>query len=515
MDGAHSLIRSLVDAGVDVCFSNPGTTEMHLVAALDEVPQMRAVLTLFEGVATGAADGYARMAGRPAATLLHLGPGMSNGLANLHNARRARTPMVNLIGDHATHHKRLDAPLEADIDALAGTVSGWVRRSLSTPDLGADAADAVSAASRDTIATLVVPSNVAWSEGGQTSGTTRARRLPTVPDSVVQSAADALASGGSTVLFLGGGALLEQPLLAAARVAASTGARLMCETFPARMERGEGLPVVPPLAYLPEEALRQLEGVTRLILVGARAPVAFFAYPDAPGMLVPDGCQVLELAGVDEDVPAALEALALQVAGDAEAVLAVVGRPDLPTGALTPQSLGQVVAALLPEQAVVMDEGLTTSAALVAATASAPRHDWLWLTGGAIGMGLPAATGAAVACPDRPVISLQADGSAMYTIQALWTQAREQLDVTTIIINNGAYAILELELARVGTRGSGERATALLELRRPNLDFTALAAGFGVPASRAHTADELAEQLAKALAEPGPHLIEAMVTPAP
>ena len=513
MNGAHALVRSLVDAGVDVCFANPGTSEMHFVAALDDVPQMRAVLTLFEGVASGAADGWARMTGRPAATLLHLGPGLANGIANLHNAQRARTPLLNVVGDHATTHKRYDAPLESDIDALAGTVSTWVRRSLSTADLAADAMDALAAACGPPggVATLVLPADVSWGEGGRPAPSPRRRRASLVHPDTVAEVGQVLGGTGAAVLCLGGDALTERGLLAASRVATQTGARLLCETFPARLPRGAGLPVVRPLPYPPEPALETLAGTDSLVLAGAREPVAFFAYPGLPGTFAPDDCAVHVLAEPGQDSTAALEALADLIAPDAEPVVSAAARPDLPQGPLTPQTLADVLGALLPENAVVVDEALTSGRFLAAATSGCPRHDWLTLTGGAIGQGLPTATGAAVACPDRPVVAVQADGSAMYTITALWTCAREQLDVTAVICDNGAYAILDGELQRVGASQGGARARQLLELRRPDLDFVALATGLGVPATRARTAEELAEQLAQAFAEPGPHLIDAVL----
>ena len=515
MNGAQALIRTLVTAGVDVCFANPGTSEMHFVAALDDVPEMRAVLTLFEGVATGAADGYGRMARRPAATLLHLGPGLGNGIANLHNARRARTPLINIVGDHATYHKRLDAPLESDIDALAGAVSGWFRRSLSTADLAADAVDAIAAAcaAPGCVATLVLPADISWGDGGQLAAPARRRRPAAVDPAVVQQVGEVLSGAGPTVLFLGGNALTEQGLLAAARVAAQTGARLLCETFPARLPRGAGLPFVRTLAYPPEPALAELASTCHLVLAGALDPVAFFAYPGLPGRFAPEGCAVHVLAQPGEDATAALCALADAIAPDAEAVVSTPSRPQLPTGPLTPASLADVLGALLPERAIVVDEAITSGEQLAAATAGCPRHDWLPVTGGAIGQGLPLAAGAAVACPDRPVIGIQADGSAMYTISALWTYAREQLDITTIICNNRSYAVLNGELTRVGAASDGQRARRLLDLTQPDLDFVALATGMGVPASRACTADELAEQLQCALAEPGPHLIDAILAP--
>ncbi|HXW86914.1 MAG TPA: acetolactate synthase large subunit [Streptosporangiaceae bacterium] len=521
MKGAEAVVRTLAGCGVTTCFANPGTSEMHTVAALDAVPELRGVLCLFEGVATGAADGFGRMTGRPAAALLHLGPGLANGLANLHNARRARTPLLALVGDHATYHTRFDAPLESDIGALAGSVSGWVRRSARSADAGADAADAVAAAlgPPGQVATLILPADVTWTDGGEPA-TPRADRPPApVPAVLIDRGEAALRGaiehGGESVTILLGGAGLTRPALeAASRIAAATGARLVAETFPARQERGAGVPSLPRLAYLVELAAAQLAGTRQLILAGASAPVSFFAYPGKPSTPVPPGCQVQVLAGPGDDVPGALAELAGRVAPDAAPVPQQPGQPDVPHGELTGESAAAVIGALLPEGAIVCDEANTSGLWLSAATAGAPPHDWLSLTGGAIGQGLPVATGAAIACPDRPVLALEADGSAMYTVSALWTHARERLDITTVVFSNRSYAILGMELERTGAQ-AGQTARDLIDLSRPDLDFTALAAGMGVPASRAGTAAEFAVQLKHALGEPGPHLIEAALAPRP
>ena len=522
MNGAQALIASLTGAGVDVCFMNPGTSEMHFVAALDSVPQMRGVLALFEGVATGAADGYARIAGRPAAVLLHLGPGLANGLANLHNARRAGSPVLTIVGAHATGHVRYDAPLQSDIEALARTVSGWVHTSGTTRDLAQDAMRALAAARRGQIATLVLPADVSWSDGGtlapprhpaQPTATDPAQHRPStmVDDGQVAVVAGLLSS--QALLFLGGRALSERGLRAASRISVATGARLLAETFPARMERGAGLPAVDRLAYLAEQAEAQLAGVEHLILAGARSPVSFFAYPGQRSDLVPDACSVAVLADRDQDAEAALEQLADLVAAGTPPVLAAPAVRPAEPGPLTAISLANTIAASLPEGAIISDEANTSGFALPAALTGAARHSLLTLTGGSIGQGLPAATGAAVAAPDRPVLCLEADGSALYTIQALWTQAREQLDVTTVLINNAAYAILRMELARTAAGQAGERAARMLDLSGPTPDFTAISTGFGVPAVRVTTAEDLDRELRRSYAEPGPHLIEAIVPP--
>lgn len=513
MNGAQALIRTLVDAGVDICFANPGTSEMHFVAALDAVPEMRAVLGLFEGVVAGAADGYGRMAERPAATLLHLGPGMANGLASLHNARRAHTPVVNVIGDHARYHKGFDAPLESDIDALTGWLHGWSRTSKTPGEVGADAAAAVAASMTPPgqLANLVLPADVSWTKGGVVAAPVAPTAAIPVDDARVGEIAAVLRSGEPTAVLLGHGTTRERGLLAASRIAAATGVKLFAETFPARIERGAGLPTVERLGYLAEQVQYQLTGIKHLVLAGSKSPVSFFAYPGKPSELVPEGCQVHVLAVLGEDTSGALDQLADVVARTQQPVLQDPVLPTVPTGELTPQNWADVIGALLPEGAIISDEANTSGLLVPMATAGAPRHDVLTLTGGAIGQGLPVATGAALACPDRPVICLQSDGSAMYTISALWTMAREGLDVTTVVLSNRSYAILRMELQRVGAEGAGPKAGSLLDLSRPDMDFAAMSRGMGVPATRATTAEELADQFAKALAEPGPHLIEAMV----
>jgi acetolactate synthase-1/2/3 large subunit len=514
MNGAQALIRTLVAADVTTCFTNPGTSEMHFVAALDSVPEMRAVLALFEGVATGAADGYSRMAGRPAATLLHLGPGLGNGLANLHNARKGKVGIVNIVGDHATYHTQYDAQLQSDIETVARNVSKWVRTSQSTEALSRDAAEAVAAAQGPPgqVATLILPADVSWGEGAEPAPVLPSAAPPVASAQTVSAAATALTGGQRTAMLLGGRGLREDALLAAARVASVTATKLYADVFPTRMQRGAGLPPVERLAYIPELASVQLQGLKHLILVDSKAPVTFFAYPGKKSYLVPDGCEVHELAAPDGDVLGSLEALvgALNAAG-AQPTLQPPSRPARPSGELTAEAVCQAIGAILPERAILSDEALTSGLTLAASTAGAPPHDVLAVTGGAIGQGLPVAIGAAVACPDRPVLALQADGSSMYTIQSLWTMAREQLDVTVVIFNNRSYAILNMELARVGAQAAGPKAKAQLDLGRPDLDFVQLASGLGLPASRVETAEAFGDALERAIAEPGPHLIEAVV----
>ena len=522
MNGAQALIRTLVEHGVDTCFMNPGTSEMHFVAALDDVTAMHGVLALFEGVATGAADGYARMTGRPAATLLHLGPGLGNGLANLHNARRARSPVVNIVGDHAVSHRPYDAQLQSDIGTVARNVSTFVRTSEKTAGLGADASAAVAAAvgPPGSVATLILPADVSWSEGGVVTapsepGPGSPARGGSAPDEArLAAAAGALRSGQPAAVLIGGRACRGPALDQAADIAASCGAVLLAETFPSRLERGAGRPAVERLAYLSEFVALQLEGVRHLVLVDAAAPVSFFAYPGKPSDLVPPGCTVYTVAGAADDVGAALAALAEGVGAPVGSAPRVrVGTPEPPTGPLTSSSVCQALGALLPEGAIVSDEGNTSGLFAPGTTAGSPPHDWLCLSGGAIGQGLPVAVGAAVAAPDRRVVALESDGSALYTLQAWWTMARRGLDVTTVLLNNGSYAVLNMELDRVGVGEPGPRARDMLDLGRPAIDFVHLARGLGLHAARAETAETFTEELARALSTPGPSVVEAVVPP--
>ncbi|WP_286816209.1 acetolactate synthase large subunit [Marinobacter sp. UBA3607] len=514
-NGAQALMKTLVDAGIEVCFTNPGTSEMHFVAALDSEPKMRAVLALFEGVATGAADGYARMADKPAATLLHLGCGLGNGLANLHNARKGKVPVVNIVGDHATYHVKYDAQLQSDIKTVARNVSpGFVRTSQSTEALCEDAAEAIAVAKGlpGQVATLILPADVSWGEGGQPCAPLPQPEAQAADDAAVQAVKDAIASGRKTALLLGGRALREPALMAAARIAAHSGVTLFAETFPTRIERGAGLPPVERIAYLAELATLQLSEFDHLVLVDAKAPVSFFGYPGKQSYLVPDNCTALTLSTPEQDAAASLNKLAEALgAAGAEPRLQAEGRPGLPKGKLTAEKVCRAMGELMPENSIIVDESITSGLMLNAMTAGAPRHDMITLTGGAIGQGLPNAVGAAIACPDRPVFALIGDGTAMYTIQALWTMARENLNVTSIIFNNASYSILNVELERVGAEEAGAKAKSQLDISGPVTHYAQLAQSMGVHGVRVRTAEELIKAMEYAQAHPGPHLIEAVV----
>jgi acetolactate synthase-1/2/3 large subunit len=510
MNGAEGLIRTLLACGVDTCFTNPGTSEMHFVAALDRVEGMRCVLGLFEGVVTGAADGYGRMKDRPASTLLHLGPGLANGLANLHNARRAMTPIVNVVGEHALGHLPYDPPLASDIEGIARSNSRWVRTARAPGSVGADAAEAVAAslAAPGGSSTLILPADVAWSEGGAVAAPSPVPARRKVDEARVRAAADALRKGGGA-LVLNGPMLREKALEACGRVAAAAGAELLCPTQMNRAERGAGRVSVDRIPYVVEAAQKRLAHLRTLVLVNSKAPVNFFAYPGKPAVPMAPGCEVVTLAELDEDGVDAVHRLS-DLLGSGKEVPKVerLERPALPGGPVTLNGMAAVIAALMPENAIVVDESITSGRGLVPATKNAPPHDWLVNPGGSIGFAMPVAVGAAVACPERKVLCLQSDGAGMYTAQALWTMAREQLDIVTLVFANRSYEILKGELRNVGAGEPGAKARDMLEIGRPDLDWVGLAGAQGVPGVRADDLDRLARELGGALKERGPRLIE-------
>jgi acetolactate synthase I/II/III large subunit len=512
-NGASSLIRSLVASGVEVCFANPGTSEMHFVGALDHVDGMRAVLALDEGVVTGAADGYGRMTGHPAATLLHLGPGLANGLANLHNARRAATPIVNIVGDHATFHAQYDAPLASDITGFARPVSAWIHTSRNAGSVGADGARAVQAAraAPGQIATLILPADTAWDAADHVAPALPVLGPAVVSGTQIEAIAAKLRDGKRTAILMRGAALQAAGLAAAGRILAMTGCRIFADTFAPRLARGAGRVAVEKIPYFAEAIVEFVSGLERIILVGAKPPVAFFAYPGKPSWCLPAGCEVTYLAHEHEDGCGALAALADALGNAKPALVTPLALPTLPSGKFNAHSIGQSIANLMPEESIVSDDGATSSGGTYDACRTARPHDYLALTGGAIGQGMPLAIGAAVACPGRKVICLTGDGSAMYTLQALWTQAREQLDVTTVVFANRAYKILKVELDRVGAGPVGPKAARLLHLQDPQLNWVALATGMGVEATRAENIAQFNDQFRDAMTHRGPRLIEALI----
>ncbi len=515
MNGAESLITTLVNNGVEVCFANPGTSEMHFVAALDEVEGMRCVLCLFEGVLSGAADGYARMAEKPASTLLHLGPGLGNGLANIHNAKKGHVPMVNIVGDHATYHLEYDAPLTSNIEGVAAPMSHWVFTSQEPGSIAKDTAEAVRQAGFSNIATLVLPADVSWGDNpGGAEGAVAIDSPAAVPSERVAAAVETLRSGANCMLMIGGRNVTVEQGLKLSRIGKACGARVCTETFPTRVGRGAGSAVLERLPYLAEMALDHVSSVEQLFLIGAPAPVSFFAYPGVPSAYPPEGCETTVLASPREDIDGLLDALidALD-AGGMEPDVYDLQLPEPPTGALDAGTLAQSLAHYLPEGAVVVDEAITSGLTIFPSTFHSRPHEWLSLTGGSIGWGLPTAVGAAVACPDRKVLCLEGDGSAMYTIQSLWTMARENLDVTVVIFNNRKYSILELEFQRTGARGGspGPKAASTLDIGGPDMDFVAMAQGMGVQATRATSAEEFNRALEAALSAKGPRVIDAIV----
>lgn len=517
MNGAEVLIKTAVRAGIKVCFANPGTTEMPVILALESEPGVKAILGLFEGVCTGAADGYGRMLDKPALTVLHLGPGFANGIANLHNARKARTPLMNLVGEHATWHRAAGAPLAMNIESLASTVSGWYKTNQSPLTLSQDFAEAVAASRYGRISTLIIPSDHQWAECTDSKIALPQFSFDPIDSDSINKAAQLMRAHRKTGLIIGGRGLRLPGLHAAARIKAATGCDLITDHLPAYIERGEGLPDVIRIPFFPKPAVELLSRYEAVVLAGTKEPVTFFGYRGFSSYLLREDQKKVEIATDTQNVAEALEQLAdtlntrpgLNIPAT---TFTETGPPAIPKGELTAENICLTLAALQPENAVIIDEGITTSTNYYPLTAGLPRHSFLTTVGGSIGYGMPCALGASVACPERPVINLQADGSAMYTVQALWTEAREGLDVTTLICSNKSYNILRLELARTGNATIGPVVSSLIDLDRPDINWVKLAEGMGVPAVSVSIVEELANNLRKALSEPGPHLIEMIIS---
>ncbi len=513
MNGAEVILQTAAAAGIDTCFANAGTTEMPLMTAFDGMPAIRPILGLFEGVCTGAADGYGRMKDMPAMTLLHLGPGLGNGIANLHNARRARSPVFNVVGDHASWHRDANAPLTMDIAALSGAVSDWHRTSGATENLSRDTADAIIAALYGRVSTLTVPHDLQWTECANPEIADVRFSFDAVESRLMESIAKALKEAARPAILMNGRALRERGLRAAGRIKALTGCALLTVMFPAFMDRGAGLPAPTRLPYFPEPAISLLSSHDLILLADADAPVAFFGYRDGKSALLGEGTITLRINTEGQHAAEALEALAdtLGAPAHGEAVATVQAPyrlPDSPIGKLTAEKACATIASLQPENAIIVEEGLTSAGSYFPLAATLRPHSYMTITGGAIGQGMPCAAGAAVACPDRPVINIQADGSAMYTLQALWTQARERLDVTTLVCSNRSYAILQVELMRAGHVSVGPKALSLTDLGNPVIDWVPIGRGMGVPGAGVETCEQLAKEMKIALREPGPHLIE-------
>lgn len=512
LTGAEALVQTLANLGVSACFANPGTSEMHLVTALDQEPRIRSVLCLFEGVATGAADGFARVSGVPAMTLLHLGAGYLNAGANIHNAKRAHTPMINVIGDHAVSHLKYDAPLTSDIIGLAGPNSIWIKSVKSAGEAGKLAADAWAASYGPSAGpvSLILHADSAWNEGGTLGGPRTAPALREVYAEEIDAAAGAIKSAKKPVIVMNGTALREHGLKHAARLSAE-GIRMLTDTFYPIMARGAGRFAPDRMQYFAEGAIGDLEGSDLMVVVGTKVPAAFFAYPGKPSVLVPEGCEVLSLGGPESDSAATLAALADTLGADDMAPAAELALPDAPQGDLDAAKVGASIARHLPENAIVSDDGVSNSLMPFLLTATARPHDWMMLTGGAIGQGMPLALGSAIAAPDRKVLCLSGDGAGMYTVQALWSMAREQADVVTVVFVNHSYRILNIELARTGAGNPGPVARDLLHLDGPDIDWVSLSKSLGVTATEARTAEDFDVALKAAFARKGPSLIAAVV----
>lgn len=517
MNGSEAMVHTLLEGNVDVCFANPGTSEMHFVSALDRAPRMRCVLGLFEGVVTGAADGYYRMAEKPAATLLHLGPGLGNGLANLHNAKRARSGMINIIGQHALDHVMNDAPLNSDVEAVARPMSHWVKTTMSSTAAALDTAEAISQA-RSTpgrIASLVLPANCAWEAADPGVYRTDPTQTAALPLTRTLDEVAALLrnpeTAAKTTLLIGGRGLRAHNSLLAGKIAAKSGCKLAAEPRNPRVERGRGRVAIDPIPFPVDGAVAMLKDTRHLVLIGSAAPVAFFAYPNKPRMIMPPDANLITLATPAHDIDATLDALCHAIGAQNVPAAQVSAGSDfsgLPTGNATPDNLGIVLASTLPEHAIVVDESITSGRQFSKSMPLALPHDVIDITGGSIGFGLPAAVGAAIACPDRRVVALVGDGSAMYTIQSLWTMARENLNVTVVIFSNRSYRILRGELNNMGGPAPGENARRMLDLDQPWLDWVSLAKGHGVPGVAVDSLASLQSAMQGANQAQGPHLIE-------
>ena len=516
MNGAESLVATLAEEGVEICFANPGTSEMHFLAALEN-PKFRSVLVLFEGIATGAADGWYRMKRTPASTLLHLGPGLANGLANLHNARRASSGVVNILGEHATAHLKYDPPLMSDIEGLARPISHWVRRTRTARTLAHDAAEAVAEASSKPgkIATLILPGETSWGDAGESAPSkievsNLNEKAPAPPDAArVEDIAGILRRGEPTLIVCGGVSSFGPPVDLLGKIAAHTGCRVATQFFTSRIERGAGRFTLERIPYYVPAATAWLSGFKHIITIETREPIAFFSYPGSPSLLKPLGCAVHPFILPEEDCVAGLEML-IEALGAQQTQAVLQPRFDgaIPEGKLDPTSIARAIAAALPENAILVDESLTTGRESLGLTAGALPHDVIQNMGGSIGFGTPVATGAALACPDRRVFCMVGDGSAMYTIQSLWTQARESLNITTIIFANNSYQILKTEFSNMGFGKPGPKASAMIEIDKPRIDWCAMAKSMGVPSVRVETAGDFHHQMVRSSKEPGPMLIE-------
>jgi acetolactate synthase-1/2/3 large subunit len=513
MTGAEAIIGSLADCGVAACFANPGTSEMHLVTALDREPRIKSVLCLFEGVATGAADGYARMSGVPALTLLHLGPGYLNGGANIHNGRRAYVPMINLIGDHAVTHRQYDEPLASDIAGLAGPNSRWLKSVDRVEDAGSLAVEAFeqSFGPPPGPVSLIMPADVAWTGGAKRAEGGKRAGLKIASDDLIEEAGRAVTKAKRPAMLVNGTALHAGGAETLRRMEAQ-GVKVITDTFMARHVRGGGLHDVARLPYFAEMAVEALAGIDLLLLAGTKPPVAFFAYPNTPGAFTPKGARTLSLGGPETDSMDAVSRLADWLDAPVAPRASNWTRSAPGTGdKFNPHTIGMSLAHYLPEGALISDDGVTSGLPIYMALSAGARHEWLGHTGGAIGQGMPVAVGAAVARRDVKTVCLAGDGAGMYTVQSLWTMARENLDVLTIVFVNNAYRILKIELARTGAGNPGPAADSMLSLGNPDIDWVKLSESMGVGAEAVSTCAQFNDALQRAVATRGPRLIACII----
>lgn len=510
MNGSECLVGTLINHGVDLLFTNPGTSEVGLLAEIGTSEQIRAVPVLFEGIAAGAADGYFRMTGCPAATMLHVGPGLANAWSALHNAAKARSGVVNIVGQLSEAHLEYESPLKSDLLALATSVSDVVRYPLSSARVGIDAHAAADAAKRGKVATLVMANDVGWSDGAELATPPGAQNTD-AHGALDPAAMTALKQGPRTLFLLGGLALDVGAQRDAAAIASATGCSVMIEWANARCERGGDLPSWARIPYPVDEAVRTLAAYDTIVLCGAAEPIAFFNYRNSPSRLAAPSARVIDLHAEGADVRLALGAARRALASDP-------ARPCHPPASRytygapkSPDPVSAAIAAALPEDAIIVNEAITSASDLFAASAAAPRHTWLDNLGGSIGFALPAAIGAAIGAPGRRVIALCGDGSTMYSLQGLWTMARENLDITVLVFANRAYKILINELVQASDAHLNDRTFSLLQLDNPAIGWAKLSGSLGVDATRVHSFDQLKAALTLALDTQGPRLIEVVI----
>ena len=517
MNGAAAFFKSIVDNGIDTIFACPGTSEMQVV---DEVgySNLRVVLCLFENSVTGMADGYARMLDKPALGMVHVTCGLTNALANMHNARIANSRMIIFGGGvHVAHEVNEPVHSMLQRQPYVAQIAAQCVIEARSPDQLAAAATQALKASNDGAGKIVYvygPNNAVWGESSfQGKLTSSAEQRQRVSTATISSIADTLKAGKKTAFILDNLALREEGLEILGRIAEGAGGRLFREWLPSRIAMGAGRVRTETLPYGGAEGRELLSEFDQIVLVGAKIPVCPFSYENQPWVKIPENCNVHTLATADHDILAALEELATQLDLPEKASNRYNRKPgEPPTGPLSGNSIVQSLSILMPADSIVLDEAMLENVMFPLLMDGAAPFDFMAACpGGAIGAGPPVACGAAIACPNRKVILLEGDFSLMQGNTALWSMAQHNLDICVINYNNEGSASLSTELARVRQGEAQPKSIELLRIRKPTIDYAAMAESMGVPASRAETAEEFHLQLTKAMSTKGPHFIDANI----